>query len=190
MADAAEEVVAEELKTPEQLPSNSQELDSRPKPRLDSFSGVDWTKVPEDAREALQSEMDRRISAAKANERRRTKKEVEAFYQGRESVAAPQRQVPRDPNLNNAPDRDSFSSYEGYVEALAVYAAEKAANTTHERLSKRVEEDKKIAAKVALRTEFEQRTKSKYPDIEDRVSEIGHMLMHEEVQEAIAESEF
>lgn len=174
---------------PAAAPTEPQE---RQKPSLGTWTGIDWSKVPEDARDALQAEMDRRISAAKANERRRAKKETEAFYKGRESVR-PSHTAPQQPEKeaeNEAPKREDFAIYEDFLEAKSVYAAERAwvkamdksrreaqARTAQEK------EDKRVA-------EFRSKVYAKYPDIDDRLTDIVDMPIHEGVQEAIAESEF
>lgn len=166
----------------------------RPKPSLGTWGGIDWSKVPEESREALQAEMDRRIGAAKANERRRAKKETEAYYKGRESVrpaapAAPQ-QVEQQEVKDDAPKRDAFGSYEEYLDARAAYVGERAARAAQDKAERTATERAARESEVKRATEFQSKVRTKYPDIDDRLTEIGDQPIYKGVQDAIAESEF
>ena len=193
MADA-EALPSAEVKQEPAKVVEAEVVAERPKPSLGTWSGIDWTKVPEDARESLQAEMDRRIAAAKANERRRAKKETEAYYKGRESVRppepriAPQQEKPKE--AEEAPKRDDFGSYEEYLEARAVHVAEKAAVAAQEKAAKASQERTQREQEVKRANEFKSKVLVKYPDIETRLEAIGDLPIHKGVQDAIAESEF
>ncbi len=73
-----------------------------------------------------QEEVDRITNKIRKNERYRTRKEVEAYYQGRESVATPAKEVEQ-PKADQGPTRDQFGSYEEFLEAKADFTGRRAA---------------------------------------------------------------
>lgn len=136
-------------------------------------------------------EMTSIVKSAKKNERYRTRKEVEAFYQGRES-AAPKPDAPAKPavEVDKPPTREAFDSYEAFLDAKAEYTGKKAA---HEYRQKADAELKERAAKEAhaerVKT-FQTKVTEKYPDLNDRLEAIAEVVMPDGMADAIAESEF
>ena len=136
-----------------------------------------------------QAEMDAIAAKIKKNERYRTRKEVEAFYQGRESVAKPVEAAPP-PKVDEPPTRDQFDSYEAFIEAKAVFAGKTAAREERTR----VEQEQKAQAEEKTRherlTNFQKTTAEKFPDLNERAAAVEHISMPDGMGDAIAESEF
>ena len=134
-----------------------------------------------------QEDLDRIVNKVKKNARYQTKKEVEAYYQGRDS-----RPEPRQPVANGedkAPERGDFDSYEEFLEAKSVFAGGKAAS---ERLVKERNEAKEreaVQAQQKVFTDFRTKTQAKYPDLEERLEAIADIQMPPGMGPAIAESE-
>jgi hypothetical protein len=139
-----------------------------------------------------QSEIDAITAKVRKNERYRTRKEVEAYYQGRES-AAPRHVEPPAPVAtpeDSAPSRENFDSYEEYLDARAEYTGRKAARDERQKAEKEVQ-DRKAQETAAERVQnFRTKVESKFPDIQERLADVGDKPMYKGVQEAISESEF
>jgi hypothetical protein len=139
-----------------------------------------------------QSEIDAITAKVRKNERYRTRKEVEAYYQGRESV--PQRQAEPQPVTtppeDQAPSRDKFDSYEEYLDARAEYTGRKAARDERQKAEKEVLERKAQETAAERVQNFRTKVESKFPDIQERLEDVGDKPMYKGVQEAISESEF
>jgi len=139
-----------------------------------------------------QEDLDRITAKVKKNERYRTRKEVEAFYQGRESAAPKPDAQPAKPAepVDKPPTRENFESYEAFLDAKAEYTGKKAA---HEYRTKAEAEQKERAVKEAqaerVKT-FQAKVTEKYPDLNDRLDAIAHVEMPAGMGEAIAESDF
>src|SRR5688572_17188152 len=82
--------------------------------------------APKETRTYTQEDLDRITAKVKKNERYRTRKEVEAYYQGRES-AAPKPEVAKPQPEDKPPTREQFDSYESFLDAKAEYTGRKAA---------------------------------------------------------------
>lgn len=138
-----------------------------------------------------QDEFDKIVAKVKKNERYRTKKEIEAFYQGRES--AQPRQVAEPPKpapVDEAPTRDKFDSYEAYLEAKSEHTAKRAAAEYRKQYEQEQEQAKAQEAQAKRRTEFQTKLTEKYPDITERAEAIAHIQMPEGMADAITESDF
>lgn len=138
-----------------------------------------------------QAEIDAITAKVRKNERYRTRKEIEAYYQGRESVApkAPET-TPEPPKEDPAPTRDKYASYEEFLEAKAEYTGRKAARDEHGNIQKSEAEKKAQEEKNERAKNFQTKVREKYPDIDSRLEEVGNMPMYRGVQDAISESEF
>lgn len=138
-----------------------------------------------------QAELDKILNKVKKNERYRTRKEVEAYYQGRESAAPkPAAEKPAEPAAEDKPPtREAFDSYEAFLDAKAEYTGKKAA---HEYRQKAEAEQKQRAAQEAqaerVKT-FQAKVNEKYPDLAERAESIAHVEMPSGMGDAIAESE-
>ena len=133
-----------------------------------------------------QEDLDRIVNKVKKNARYQTKKEVEAFYQGRDSRPEPK---PQTPTEDRPPERSDFASYEEFLEAKAVHSGGKAAA---ERIAKERSEAKtREAAEASSKTlnAFQSKVQEKYPDIEDRLEAISDIEMPAGALQAIAESD-
>lgn len=140
-----------------------------------------------ETRTYTQEDLDRITAKVKKNERYRTRKEVEAFYQGRESV------VPKtEPQVTEekAPTREGYESYEAFLEAKADFAGRRGAREERTRLEKETTEKAAFEARSKATTTFQEKAREKFPDMDEKVAEIGNMPMYMGVQDAIAESEF
>lgn len=138
-----------------------------------------------------QDELDKILAKVKKNERYRTRKEVEAFYQGRESAAPKPEAKPAAAAVEDAPPtRDNYDSYEAFLDAKAEYTGKKAA---HEYRQKADAEQKERTAQEAaterIKT-FQTKVNEKYPDLADRAESIAHVEMPPGMGDAISESEF
>lgn len=139
-----------------------------------------------------QAELDKILNKVKKNERYRTRKEVEAFYQGRESAAPkPAAEKPAPAAVEDKPpQRDQYESYEAFLDAKAEYTGRRAA---HEYRTKMEAEQKARAAQEAqaerVKT-FQAKVNEKYPDLAERAESIAHVEMPSGMGDAIAESEF
>ena len=137
-----------------------------------------------------QAEVDKITSKVKKNERYRTRKEVEAFYQGRES-AAPKPVEPEKPAVEDKPPtRDQYESYEAFLDAKAEYTGRKAA--TEYRVKAEAEQKERTAkeAKAERIKTFQAKVNEKYPDLAERAESIAHVEMPPGMGDAISESEF
>lgn len=139
-----------------------------------------------EARNYSQEEVDKILAKVRKNERYRTRKEVEAYWKGRtESQGEPKKEEPKE---GREPVRGDFETYEEFIEARADFRARKAAR---EETTKAETENKEKSAQEARHkraVEFQTKVKEKYPDIEERIEEVGDMPMYVGVQEAISES--
>ena len=150
---------------------------------------------PEDAtrdpsRVYTQDELDKIAAKIKKNERYRTKKEIEAYYQGRESAQPkpePQQPVGGEPQ---PPVRASFASYEEYLDAKAEFTGRRAAENYRKEYEAKQSAEKQAAERTKRTTEFQTKLNEKYPDITERVGAIAHIQMPEGMSDAITESEF
>lgn len=143
------------------------------------------------ARVYSQDEVDKILAKVKKNERYRTRKEVEAFYQGRES-AAPKPAEPAKAAAadDKPPTRENFDSYEAFLDAKAEYTGKKAA---HEYRQKAEAEQKERTAREAQAERiksFQTKVNEKYPDLAERAESIAHVEMPPGMADAISESDF
>lgn len=136
-----------------------------------------------------QSEIDQITAKVRKNERYRTKKEIEAYYQGRESATAPKVEPEAKPK-DEAPTREQFGSYEEFLEAKTEYTSRRAAREERATAAKEDAEKAETEAKTKRTQEFQSKVREKYPDMDSRLEDVGDKPMFKEVQEAIAESEF
>lgn len=166
----------------------------RPKPTLEStFSGVDWGTVPQETREALQAEVDRRIEVARKNAAARAKKETEAFYRGRESVRPAGEQPPpkqEAPPEDKPPTREQFATWEEFQEKKAEWVADRTAKAHVDKREKDAADAAAREKTQAAQRDFQTKVRTKFPDIDVRLEAVGDKPMHNEMQNAISESEF
>ena len=173
----SEEVVAVAEVAPVAAPVESQTLET-----------VE-TEVPAEPRVYTQEEVDKIAAKVKKNERYRTKKEVEAYYQGRESVAPKPAEAVVEAKAADAPLREQFDSYEAFLEAKAEYTGRKAGNEAMAKMEKAASE--KAAKESAEKTAqaFRDKVLQKFPKINEQLEDIGDMPIYRGVQQAISESE-
>lgn len=144
-----------------------------------------------ESRTYAQDEVDRILAKVRKNERYRARKEVEAYYKGLQEgqqKAAPQpvNSAPED----KAPKRDDFDTYEEFIRADAAYHAKRAVREEREKLEKEREVRTARESEDSLMAKFRNRTLAKYPDIDERLAEIGDMPITAQAASAIAESDF
>jgi len=141
-------------------------------------------------------EMNEIVAAAKRNERKRVRKEVEAYYKGRDSMRPdepPPWQAhlhPQKDKTEQPPERGQFEDYESFMEAKAAYAGRRAAEEFRQTSER--ESAARAAAEKAAQTakSFQEKVAEKYPDLPDRIDAIGHIPMPAGMTDAIATSDF
>ena len=173
MADApvvvAEPEVTPVLK-PEVVPEVTPEVTPEvPKPRL-----------------YTQEELDRIAAKIKKNARYQTRKEIEAYYQGRDSRPP---EVTKPNGEDKPPERASFDSYEDFLDAKAAYTGRKAAREERTRSEQEALSNKHAEDRQKVFGNFQNKVREKYPDIEDRIEAISEISMSDSVLQAIAESD-
>lgn len=141
-----------------------------------------------ETRTYTQEEMDKITAKVKKNERYRTRKEVEAFYQGRESAAPKPAEKPAVVE-DKPPTRDQYDSYESFLEAKAEYTGRKAATEYRQKAEKEAKEQQAREAQEERVKTFQTKVNEKYPDLADRLEAIGEVIMPPGMVEAISESE-
>ena len=156
-------------------------------------ASVTTTEKPErdPSRVYTQAEMDRIVEKAKKNSAYRTRKEIEAFYQGRESIAKPKEPEKPEPKAEEPqpPKREDFPDYELYVEAKATFAAEQAVARREAKAQKEREESQAAQAKAEKIKSFQTKVREKYADIDTRLASIADIELPDGVGDEIAESE-
>jgi len=135
-----------------------------------------------------QEDLDRITAKVKKNERYRTRKEIEAYYQGRESIAAPAKK-PEKPAEEVVPTREQYDNYETFLEAKAEYVARKAGREERAKLEREHADKQATEANQKVMQTFQAKVRAKYPDIEERLEAIGHIEMPSGMGSAIAESD-
>ena len=156
-------------------------------------ASADAEPVRDPNRVYTQDEMDKIAAKIKKNERYRTKKEIEAYYQGRESIGQTAQPVVAAKAEETAaeakpPTRDQFGTYEEFLEAKAIFAGERAS----ERAYQKREADAKAAAEAKTAEErgnsFKTKLLEKYPDIGERAADIAHVVIPAHLVEALQDS--
>lgn len=142
-----------------------------------------------EARTYTQEEIDRIVNKVKKNERYRTKKEVEAYYQGRESVKPqPGERAAAESKAEKQPVRADYDLYEEFLEAKTSYEARHSARAERERMDKEAKDKEASEAAMKTRREFHAKALAKYPNLDERLEEVSDAPMYPGVQEAIMES--
>lgn len=149
-------------------------------------------EVKEEPKTYTQADLDRITAKVKKNASYRARKEVEAYYKGLQQgtgLAKPPEPSPKAPE-EREPARGDYETYEQFMEAKAAFVGKKAARED------RAEQDK--VAKAAAEAEsqakaleaFRAKVRQKYADIEDRLDEIGHIVLPDGIGQALSESDF
>lgn len=139
-----------------------------------------------DARNYSQDEVDRILAKVRKNERYRTKKEVEAFYAGRDSAVPKQEQAKTD--ADKEPLRADFDSYEEFLEARTDHRARKAAREETSKATNETKQQQVSESRQKVAQEFQKQMRTKFPNIDDLIEEVGDAPVYSGVQEAIMES--
>jgi hypothetical protein len=135
--------------------------------------------------------MDRRANEIKKNADRRTRKEIEAFYKGRESALVPApKPEPQQTSEDKPPERGQFESYEAFIEAKAEYTGRRAAREDRTKAEQEAQVRAASEKAAAASKDFQTKVRTKFPDIDSRLEEVGDAPIHKEVQNAVTESEF
>lgn len=136
-----------------------------------------------------QEEFDRIVAKVRKNERYRTKREIEAYYQGRDSASKSPIAPAKPAEEEKAPSREQFDSYEAFIDAKAEYVGRKAAR--EERAKAEKEATERTEAQKAERTAqaFHEKVREKFPDLEERAEDVAHIQMPPGMGQAIAESD-
>lgn len=137
-----------------------------------------------------QEDVDDIVNKVRKNTEYRTKRELKAYYEGRESAARPAEQQKPEPKAEKAPQRDDYPDWDAYSEAKADYVARKAVREENERISSERRERETAESRNKKMDDFRAKTKAKYADIEKRIEAIGDIEIKPEVADEIAESEY
>ena len=132
-----------------------------------------------------QEELDRITAKVKKNARYQARKEVEAYYQGRDSRP----EVKEVKHEEKPPERASFDSYEEFLEAKAAFTGRNAAKEERKKAEQESLQNKQAEDRQKSLSNFQNKVREKYPDLEDRIEAISEISMSESVLQAIAESE-
>ena len=138
-----------------------------------------------------QEEMDKIADKIKKNERYRTRKEIEAYYQGRESAtaaapAAPAQQEQR--QEEKQPTRDQFGTYEEFLEAKAEFTGRQAADRYHKESIAKQKAETEAKTATERTNGFKSKLLDKYPDIGERAADIAHVVIPAHMIEAFQDS--
>ena len=121
----------------------------------------------------------------KKNARYQTRKEIEAFYQGRDSRPEPRIEA----DGTKPPERGDYGTYEDFLDAKAAFMGGKAAQEERARIDEQTMEAKFIEEQQKIFDGFRSKTQEKYPDLEERLEEISDVVMPAGMGRAIAESD-
>ena len=141
-----------------------------------------------EARHYSQEEVDKILAKVRKNERYRTRKEVEAFYQGRESATKPGEPKKEAPKEDKEPVRGDFESYEAFIEARADYRARKAVSEERAKGEQETKERTAQESRQKTAAEFQRKVREKVANLDELLEEVGDAPMYEGVQDAIMES--
>lgn len=144
------------------------------------------TEEKKETRTYSQDDVDSILKKVRKNERYRTRKEVEAFYKGLDTGRGTQ--TPAAKVEEKEPQRDQFPSYEEYIEARADFRAKKAVSEQSGKMEKEAKERQKQESQAKAATDFQKKTREKFPDIDDLLEDVGDMPIYHGVQEAIMDS--
>ena len=139
-----------------------------------------------------QAELDRIIAKVKKNTRYSTRREIEAYYQGRgEAVPRGATSVPAAKPVveDKPPARENFDSYEAFIEEKAAYQGRKAAQEYREKAEVESRQKREQEEEGRIFQGFNAKVREKFPDLEERASEVGHIQMPPGMGRAIAESD-
>lgn len=137
-----------------------------------------------------QAELDRIIAKVKKNTRYNTRREIEAYYQGRgEAVPKGAVSIPEPKPEDKPPSREQFDSYEAFIEAKASFEGRKAAAKERERFESESRAKREQEEEGKLFQGFNAKVREKFPDLEERAAEVAHIQMPPGMGRAIAESD-
>jgi hypothetical protein len=128
-------------------------------------------------------EVDRIAAKIKKNTRYIVKREFEEFNRGRESV------LPKPAEREAEPVREQFITDAEYYDARAAFVGKKAGAEAVASASKAAAEAAAAEAADKTISTFREKTLEKFPDINERLEDIGNMPIYRGVQQAISESE-
>lgn len=139
-----------------------------------------------------QEEMDRITAKVKKNASYRARKETEARLAGvREGMALAKPAEPKQaPAEEKAPERADFPNitYEEFLDKKAEYVGRRAAREEREKGTKEEAARRESEERQKVFTDFQSKVREKYPDMEERLAEIGHINIPPGMDDAIAES--
>ena len=144
-------------------------------------------ELVEEDKTYTQEEMDRITAKVKKNAIYQTNKEHKAYLRGlNQGTPKPKAVVTKAVE----PKREDFEDYESYLRAVTKHDASTA--TTETLVKNQRETDSKTANKATQEkiNEFQTKLHEKYPNIEQKLEEVGDLELPEGVGMAIAESEF
>ena len=142
-----------------------------------------------------QAELDRIISKVKKNTRYSTRREIEAYYQGRGeavprgAVSVPTREPQQQPAEDKPPTREQYDSYETYIEEKAGYQGRKAAREYREQAEQESRQRRAQEEDARVFQGFNAKVRERFPDLEERAAEVAHIQMPPGMGRAIAESD-
>ncbi len=142
-----------------------------------------------------QEDVDKIVKAAKANERFRTRREVEAYYKGQmeatrvQAPPAPVVEPSKPAEEEKAPERANYDSYEAFNIALAEYHGRQGYRTEKQRDEAKAKEENAAKTATERSNTFREKLTTKFPDIGERASSVAHIVIPNHLVEAMQESE-
>lgn len=133
-----------------------------------------------------QEDLDRIVKSVRENTRYTVRREMKAFYKGRESTQ-PQEQR-QEKKEEKEPARGDYGTYEEFIEARADFRARKATRDESAKVEREKGERSAHEARQKTFATFQKNMREKFQDIDERLEDLGDVPMWPAVQDAIAES--
>lgn len=121
------------------------------------------------AKTFTQEDMDRVVNKVRRNTADRTRRQVEAYYRGRDDGRAVSQ--PKEEPKSAEPKLEDYASREDYNSARADWTARKAVREEGEKRDKEAKEKQQKEADEKAAQDFESRVLKKYPDFNKKLSE-------------------
>lgn len=145
----------------------------------------------DDLKSYPQEEVDRIVEKVRKNAEYRTRRELKAYYEGRESVAKPEAPKAEAPKAEDKmPVRDDFPDWDTFSEEKSAWVARKAVREENEKIAKERKDREAAQARDQRMDDFRKKTRERFADIEQRIEAIADVELSADVADVIAESEF
>lgn len=147
------------------------------------------TKEEKQERIYKQAEVDEIANKIRKNTEYRTRRELKAYYEGRESARTPEKQEPA-PKIDKEPTRDDYQDWDTFSAARSDWVARKAVREESERIAKERMDRDAAEARDKKMAAFREKTVAKYGDIQSRIEAVADVELSQDVADVIAESDY